>query len=304
MQTKILNLTQQEQFFTNKSSTMSFVEMQQQQYNQRMHMKQSAFNRQQQHQLPNVKNHHTFNLVNSNSSSMSNLSSIDMMQMKQQQMVNAANNASTSQASRYKTELCRSYQENGSCKYGDKCQFAHGENEMRNMNRHPKYKTELCRTFHASGYCPYGPRCHFVHDNTAELMPNNMDQPDETGNLLLATNVELFNSYLPLYTNAVPNVRAENATSNLLMLANRSSSVSSSSSSITPQSSRSLSPDNHVASAGLQPLTFQFNSLNLASTASQNSSPSSTSTSSPSSSSTNLSRFSFASNDFLYNLLN
>jgi hypothetical protein len=129
MQTKILSQTQQEQLF-NKSSTMSFAEMQQQQqqqqYNQRMHFKQSAFNRQQQqqHQLPNVKSHHAFNLVNSNSSSMSNLSSIDMMQMKQQQMVNAANSASSSQASRYKTELCRSFQENGSCKYGEKCQVS------------------------------------------------------------------------------------------------------------------------------------------------------------------------------------
>ena len=64
---------------------------------------------------------------------------------------------------RYKTELCRTYQENGTCKYGEKCQFAHGTHELRTLPRHPKYKTELCRTFHSSGYCPYGPRCHFVH---------------------------------------------------------------------------------------------------------------------------------------------
>ena len=67
-------------------------------------------------------------------------------------------------ATRYKTELCRSFQENGICKYGEKCQFAHGTHELRNMMRHPKYKTELCRTFHAAGYCPYGPRCHFVQE--------------------------------------------------------------------------------------------------------------------------------------------
>lgn len=66
--------------------------------------------------------------------------------------------------SRYKTELCRPYEESGSCKYGDKCQFAHGYNELRNLARHPKYKTELCRTFHKIGFCPYGPRCHFVHN--------------------------------------------------------------------------------------------------------------------------------------------
>lgn len=66
--------------------------------------------------------------------------------------------------SRYKTELCRPFEENGACKYGDKCQFAHGYNELRNLTRHPKYKTELCRTFHTIGFCPYGPRCHFVHN--------------------------------------------------------------------------------------------------------------------------------------------
>ncbi|KAL4593254.1 Zinc finger protein 36, C3H type-like 2-like, partial [Arapaima gigas] len=67
-------------------------------------------------------------------------------------------------SSRYKTELCRPFEENGACKYGDKCQFAHGVRELRSLNRHPKYKTELCRTFHTIGFCPYGPRCHFVHN--------------------------------------------------------------------------------------------------------------------------------------------
>ncbi|XP_072546817.1 mRNA decay activator protein ZFP36 [Salminus brasiliensis] len=67
-------------------------------------------------------------------------------------------------SNRYKTELCRSYQEHGSCKYGNKCQFAHGENELRGLYRHPKYKTEACRTFYNFGYCPYGTRCHFIHE--------------------------------------------------------------------------------------------------------------------------------------------
>ncbi|XP_063040665.1 mRNA decay activator protein ZFP36L1a [Engraulis encrasicolus] len=67
-------------------------------------------------------------------------------------------------SSRYKTELCRPFEENGACKYGDKCQFAHGAHELRSLSRHPKYKTELCRTFHTIGFCPYGPRCHFIHN--------------------------------------------------------------------------------------------------------------------------------------------
>jgi tristetraprolin len=41
----------------------------------------------------------------------------------------------------YKTELCRSWEEKGSCRYGAKCQFAHGEDELRNVARHPKVST-------------------------------------------------------------------------------------------------------------------------------------------------------------------
>lgn len=76
--------------------------------------------------------------------------------------------SSSSSSSRYKTELCRSFTESGLCKYGGKCQFAHGPEELRDLNRHPKYKTELCRTFHTIGFCPYGMRCHFVHNSEEE----------------------------------------------------------------------------------------------------------------------------------------
>jgi len=38
----------------------------------------------------------------------------------------------------YKTELCRSWEEKGTCRYGPKCQFAHGEEEIRKVSRHPK----------------------------------------------------------------------------------------------------------------------------------------------------------------------
>lgn len=68
-------------------------------------------------------------------------------------------------SSRYKTELCRSFAEVGMCKYGDKCQFAHGDEELRTITRHPKFKTENCKSFHSTGFCPYGPRCHFIHNN-------------------------------------------------------------------------------------------------------------------------------------------
>ena len=45
----------------------------------------------------------------------------------------------------YKTEICRNWEEKQSCRYGVKCQFAHGPADIRNVRRHPKYKTEICR---------------------------------------------------------------------------------------------------------------------------------------------------------------
>uniref|UniRef100_A0AAQ4PEA6 mRNA decay activator protein ZFP36 n=1 Tax=Gasterosteus aculeatus aculeatus TaxID=481459 RepID=A0AAQ4PEA6_GASAC len=84
----------------------------------------------------------------------------------------SSSSTSSVSSSRYKTELCRSFSESGLCKYGGKCQFAHGLDELRDQNRHPKYKTEPCRTFHTIGFCPYGIRCHFVHNNEEEMKPS------------------------------------------------------------------------------------------------------------------------------------
>ncbi|XP_076034229.1 uncharacterized protein LOC143021009 [Oratosquilla oratoria] len=64
---------------------------------------------------------------------------------------------------RYKTELCRTFEESGNCRFGESCTFAHGIIERRAVPRHPRYKTELCRTYHSTGFCQYGTRCHFIH---------------------------------------------------------------------------------------------------------------------------------------------
>ncbi|ORX89845.1 hypothetical protein K493DRAFT_161043, partial [Basidiobolus meristosporus CBS 931.73] len=63
----------------------------------------------------------------------------------------------------YKTELCRLYEESGTCCYSEKCQFAHGVAQLRDVPRHPKYKAQICRTFWEQGSCPYGKRCCFIH---------------------------------------------------------------------------------------------------------------------------------------------
>lgn len=94
-------------------------------------------------------------LHSNNNTSSSSKSSESGQQQSQKSQINSG---------RYKTELCRQFVENGGCKYGDKCQFAHGSPDLKDVNRHPKYKTDYCRTFHSKGFCPYGPRCHFIHE--------------------------------------------------------------------------------------------------------------------------------------------
>ncbi|OQR82050.1 hypothetical protein THRCLA_11176 [Thraustotheca clavata] len=77
----------------------------------------------------------------------------------------------------YKTELCKHFTETGTCRYGTKCQFAHGEDELRGVLRHPKYKTTKCKAYLATGKCMYGGRCRFIHDSSPE---DNSDEDSMT----------------------------------------------------------------------------------------------------------------------------
>ncbi len=69
-------------------------------------------------------------------------------------------------ADKFKTELCKKFMSFGYCRYGDKCQFAHGMAELRVGNRPKLYKTSRCKSFQETGYCKYGDRCIFVHDES------------------------------------------------------------------------------------------------------------------------------------------
>jgi len=65
----------------------------------------------------------------------------------------------------YKSELCKSFMETGHCKYGGKCQYAHGEKELRFVKKSKNYKTQMCKAFWTTGYCKYGTRCCFLHND-------------------------------------------------------------------------------------------------------------------------------------------
>ena len=64
----------------------------------------------------------------------------------------------------YKTEMCASYSNTGSCPYGSKCQFAHGQNELKPVERPPNWRSKPCINWIKNRSCRYGQRCCFRHD--------------------------------------------------------------------------------------------------------------------------------------------
>ena len=73
---------------------------------------------------------------------------------------------------KYKREMCKNWTEVGFCRYGHKCQYAHGHEELAEIDRiteaqarlNEKYKSQNCRQFYREKLCPYGKRCHFRHE--------------------------------------------------------------------------------------------------------------------------------------------
>ncbi|KAL1921536.1 uncharacterized protein VTP21DRAFT_11252 [Calcarisporiella thermophila] len=74
----------------------------------------------------------------------------------------------------YRTEMCRTFEEKGYCPYGNKCEYAHSEAELRPIYRPWNFKTKPCRTFHEKGHCPYGKRCHYRHAGGPDEIPKNV----------------------------------------------------------------------------------------------------------------------------------
>lgn len=119
---------------------------------------------------------------------------------------------------KYKTSLCKHYNTTQGCSYGDKCQFAHGPEELRlnsgqpmsfmnpmNMNQNMdkiqnnllNYKIAKCRNWEKDKSCKYGDKCTFAHgDAELRIKTDNltyMNQPfpfmpvmiDQSGNPIM-----------------------------------------------------------------------------------------------------------------------
>ncbi|VEL09549.1 unnamed protein product [Protopolystoma xenopodis] len=70
---------------------------------------------------------------------------------------------------RYKTEPCLHYQRHRRCPLEGNCHFAHGPQELRQANDHPKYRTRPCKNFFLTGICPFGSTCFFQHHPPSRL---------------------------------------------------------------------------------------------------------------------------------------
>ena len=78
---------------------------------------------------------------------------------------NLYQSSTTSNKYKYKTELCKNWEEHGCCPYGSKCRFAHGTTELNFKDKlNDKYKSKPCQSFFTTMYCHYGSRCLFKHD--------------------------------------------------------------------------------------------------------------------------------------------
>lgn len=60
--------------------------------------------------------------------------------------------------------VCYDFRDAGDCKFGDKCRFAHGEDDARPATEAPARRAPgLCFNFRDTGNCEYGDECRFSH---------------------------------------------------------------------------------------------------------------------------------------------
>ncbi|KAI8979767.1 hypothetical protein BDF20DRAFT_530332 [Mycotypha africana] len=88
----------------------------------------------------------------------------------------------------YKTESCRNWDEKGSCRYGKRCRYAHGKEELRPILRSNQYKTKICKAYHDYGTCSYGVRCTFIHNDVTGATGKEDDHYSR-GNIQQSSNV-------------------------------------------------------------------------------------------------------------------
>ena len=142
---------------------------------------------------------------------------------------------------KYKTSMCKHFNTPQGCSYGDKCQFAHGSQELRLSGNGPmpipqqnknkmqnniiNFKIAKCKNWEKDKTCKYGVHCTFAHGD--EELRNKVDNMIPIGpgfpmmmpmmydmsqmNIIMQQNPELFQMQMmgqnqnPLMMNMMPN---------------------------------------------------------------------------------------------------
>ncbi len=97
-----------------------------------------------------------------------------MLNQSKQDTKNPENGTNKQNNRKYKTTLCKHFQTPQGCSYGYKCQFAHGNNDLRLnntqfapmikiQNNMLNYKVAKCKNWERDGVCKYGSLCTFAH---------------------------------------------------------------------------------------------------------------------------------------------
>jgi len=140
---------------TTQEEVFNFEEQQQLQQSSQKHSHRGNFHH-------NHKSGSTSSASSTSSSVEANSPNSYAYQAKAQQQTQQNQQASVN-TQLYKTELCASFMKMGICPYGNKCQFAHGENELKSIERPPKWRSKPCANWSKFGSCRYGNRCCFKH---------------------------------------------------------------------------------------------------------------------------------------------
>ena len=70
---------------------------------------------------------------------------------------------------KFKTEICKYWEEKGKCPYGKRCAFAHGGDEKRHKTCQKEHKISIkCINFYQNSFCAYGRRCQYKHFSDAK----------------------------------------------------------------------------------------------------------------------------------------
>lgn len=112
------------------------------------------------------------------------LSTLSSETAKLDETISNAQKTGTSDLNRqlFKTELCQTFATIGECKYSNKCQFAHGLQELKSKQRSTNFRTKPCNNWAKFGDCRYGKRCCFKHGDDSDIQEYQRYQPSQRAN--------------------------------------------------------------------------------------------------------------------------